>query len=87
MNGPSYPTHTTHCTHSGLFRQLLPFPFVCFDLEWQTLPDLRGNQFIKAVSFVDSNGCKKVLLIEDYQPTRDLFCNDRGNSISLCDII
>ena len=69
LKGPSYPTHTTHCTHSSLFKQLLPFPFVCFDLEWQTIPDLRGNQFIKAVSFVDSNGCKKVLLIEDYQPT------------------
>jgi hypothetical protein len=69
LNGPSYPTHTTHCTHSSLFRQLLPFPFVCFDLEWQTIPDPRGNEIINAASFVDSNGLKKVLLIEDYQTT------------------
>ena len=70
LKGPSYPTHTTHCTHSSsVITQQSPLSFVCFDLEWQTIPDSRGEQPIKAVSFVDSNGYKKVLLIEDYQPT------------------
>jgi DNA polymerase, archaea type len=69
LKGPSYSTHTTHCTHSSIFTQQLLFPFVCFDLEWQTISDTRGNQIINAASFVDSNGSKKVFLIEDYQTT------------------
>ena len=72
MNRPSYPTHTTHCTHSSsIITQQSPLSFVCFDLEWQTTPDSRGDQLIRAASFVDSNGCKKVVLIEDYQKTFD----------------
>jgi DNA polymerase elongation subunit (family B) len=68
LKGPSSPTHTTHCTHSSTrITEQLSLPFVCFDLEWQT--DAKGNQIIEAASFVDSNGSKKALLIEDYQAT------------------
>jgi hypothetical protein len=67
LKRPAFPTHTTHCTHRSVLRQQLPFPFVCFDLEW--IADTRGNQIINAASFVDSNGSTNVFLIEDYQTT------------------
>jgi hypothetical protein len=63
-------THTTHTSHAVLFEQeQLPLEFVCFDFEWQSTLDSKGNQPFMAASFVDSNGVKKAFLIEDYEKT------------------
>ena len=66
-------THMTHMTQACLLKQKLPLQsslgsigFVCFDFEWAPLPDANGEQKFRAASFVDNNGSKKVLLIEDY---------------------
>ena len=66
-------THMTHMTQACLLEQQLPLlsilkeGFVCFDFEWASCPDSNGEQKFRAASFVDSNGAKKTLLIEDYE--------------------
>jgi hypothetical protein len=66
-------THMTHTTQACLLEQQLPLlsilknGFVCFDFEWASYPDSNGEQKFRAASFVDNNGAKKVLLIEDYE--------------------
>src|SRR6187200_1315745 len=70
MVGYNFSIHTTHPSHACLLEQKqLPFEFVCFDFEWDPIPDIKGNQPIIAASFVDSNGVKKVFLIQDYENT------------------
>jgi DNA polymerase, archaea type len=61
----------THSSHSQTINKeiTLPLTFVCFDFEWQLLPDAKGNQPFRAASFVDSFGLKKVFLIQDYEKT------------------
>ena len=62
--------HIAHIAHITVY---LGNDYHCplYVLTWsgQRYQNLRGNQFIKAASFVDSNGCKKAFLIEDYQTT------------------
>jgi len=64
-------THSSHSSHSQTINKqiTLPLTFICFDFEWQILPDAKGNQPFRAASFVDSNGLKKVFLIQDYEKT------------------
>ena len=70
MSDSEILTHTTHALHACLLKQKqLPFEFVCFDFEWQSSPDSKGNQAFMAASFVDSNGVNKVFLIQDYEST------------------
>jgi DNA polymerase I len=72
MPGSQSPTNSS--SHSPytypVLKQKLPLEFVCFDFEWKPLPeDAKGNQPFRAASFVDSNGLKKVFLIQDYEKT------------------
>lgn len=71
MPGPQSSTHSSHSSHSQTINKqiTLPLTFVCFDFEWQILPDAKGNQQFRAASFIDSNGLKKVFLIQDYEKT------------------
>jgi len=71
MAGPQSFAHSSHSSHSQTINKqiTLHLTFVCFDFEWQILPDKKGNQPFKAASFVSSNGLKKVFLIEDYENT------------------
>jgi DNA polymerase elongation subunit (family B) len=71
MTGPQSFAHSSHSSHSQIINKqiTLHLTFVCFDFEWQILPDKKGNQPFKAASFVSSNGLKKVFLIEDYENT------------------
>src|SRR5215204_2674400 len=71
MPGPQSPTYSSsHSPHTyPVLKPKLPLEFVCFDFEWKQLPDAKGNQPFRAASFVDSNGLKKVFLIQDYEKT------------------
>lgn len=71
MAGSQSFAHSSHSSHSQIINKqiTLHLRFVCFDFEWQILPDKKGNQPFKAASFVSSNGLKKVFLIEDYEKT------------------
>jgi len=70
LTGLQNSTHITHKTHpykvtrlSQLEVLILRKGFVCFDFEWSNDPTI----VLKAASFVDNKGIKKVFLIEDYQ--------------------
>jgi DNA polymerase elongation subunit (family B) len=71
MPEPQSSTHSSHSSHSQTINKqiTLPLTFVCFDFEWQILPDAKSNQPFRAASFVDSFGLKKVFLIKDYEKT------------------